>query len=414
MPQLNYKKILMVIGFVVITIGLVWLVWRLFFYRGPTPEEIRQRIIEENISKFPEAGQRQISRTFPQIPELTEEEIRQRRLQDTAQGGEVKTLPVTQDKVLDPVPVPGAEAVVAYDPDEGYFYKITEDGEKILMTDDRFYKVRAVTWSKGGDRAIIEYPDGSNILYDFTKRKAVTLPKEIVQPEFTPSEAIVAKTESDDPDKNWLIYMEKDGTVKFVEDLGRYGSRVQTEVSPNELFIALHYKPLGIDKAEVFFLGKNKENFKSFVVDGFSFRGRFSPDGTRLLYSVLREQEGYRPSLWVVSASEATIGQNKKRLNIDTWVHKCTFSENNPRFIYCGVPEELPENIGLLPAGYSQTKDVFYRVDLSTGISKLIAIPADENGRMAVSVVDIWLDKDEEGLYFWDAYTGKVFKIRLR
>ncbi len=414
MNNINYKKILIVLGFVVLAFGIGFLVWRLFFYSGPSEEEIIQNIIQQNTLPLPQAGERRTTVTLPETRRLTEEEIAEKRLQETAQGGEVKTLPVTPDTVLDPMPVPGDRALVAYDPDEGLFYKITEDGRKILMTDDKFYEVQAVTWSKGGDKAVIEYPDGSNILYDFSKRKSITLPKEIVQPEFTETEAIVAKTESENLDENWLIYMDKSGSVSFVEDLGRFGGRVQTEVSPNELFIALHYKPLGIDKAEVFFLGKNKENFKSFVVDGFSFKGKFSPDGRKLLYSVIRESEEYRPSLWIVDATEASIGRNKKRLNVDTWVHKCVFSSINTRILYCGVPDELPPNIGILPAGYSDTKDSIYRIDLSTGYASLIAVPADEKGVLDVSVLDIWLSKDERSLYFWDAKSGKVYRIRLK
>jgi hypothetical protein len=337
------------------------------------------------------------------------------KVDQVAQGGLTSLLPLNENRVVGATRTGDGQDVLFYDPESGQFYRLSNDGQtKVLMTDEKFYAVQSVSWSDNKSKAVLEFPDGANIIYDFTSRRSVTLPPETVDHVFAPkSDELAFKLETPNEEDNWLVITDSQGgNAAFIEPVGDRGNLVQVAYSPNEDVVALYHEPIGASQEEIFMIGKSGENFKSFVVDGLNFQGRFSPDGQRLLYSVVSLQDNYKPSLWIIDVRGMSVGLNKFPLNLQTWVNKCTFSKNN-RHVYCAAPRQLDSGVGLSVGAEKFTSDVFYRVDLDTGLKKLLAEPANESGPVDVAVTDIWLDSSEQYLFFWDSRTGGIFRLEL-
>ncbi|EKD43239.1 MAG: hypothetical protein ACD_72C00397G0002, partial [uncultured bacterium] len=58
-----------------------------------------------------------------------------------------------------------------YNANDGKFYHLTADGQIKTLSDQTFYNVQQVTWAKNNDKAVLEYPDNSKIIYNFEKQK---------------------------------------------------------------------------------------------------------------------------------------------------------------------------------------------------------------------------------------------------
>lgn len=417
LPELNYKKIGLVALFVIITFGLIFLIVRVFFTSDDVPVGQVPGGTEFPGGQLPGIGDGTPTR-IPEIDNRTPFEIaRGLQVSDTAQGGKTLVLPVNATRVVSPTPTRGGQDVAFYDPFDGHFYRLSADGQnKTLLTDEKFFTVSNVTWSANKDRAVIEYPDGSNILYDFATRQKATLPKEVEDPAFSSQgDNLAFRIDTGSEDDNWLIITDEDGNnAQFIEPVGNKGDQVDVMFSPDERVVALYSEPTSAGSTEVYPLGKSGENFKSISVDGLNFTGAYSPDGERILYSVVAGDSGFLPELWVVDGKGSNIGRNKFDLKLQTWVEKCTFTENS-RVVYCAVPETLPEGAGLSPFELLETKDNIYRIDLDTGIKKLLALPITPSGEVAtLAVTSVWLDKSEANLFMWDALTGGVYKIQLK
>ena len=82
--------------------------------------------------------------------------------------------------------------------------------------------------------------------------------------------------------------------------------------------------------------------------------------------------------------------------------------------VYCAVPRNLGSSSGFDDNSLSFTDDVFYRIDLETGLKKLIAEPANQQGLVSVAVTEIWLSSNEQYLFFWDANTGQIYRMQLQ
>ncbi|MFH1822933.1 MAG: hypothetical protein ABH830_04500, partial [Patescibacteria group bacterium] len=106
-------------------------------------------------------------------------------------------------------------------------------------------------------------------------------------------------------------------------------------------------------------------------------------------------------------AQGEAIGSDRKNLKVETWASKCTF--NSETDLYCAVPNELPAGAGLFPELAETTTDYLYKIDIRTGLKKLIAIP-DESYSMS----DLIISQDGRYLYFTDNATMSIHKIELK
>jgi len=336
-------------------------------------------------------------------------------------GGEVKNISpkadggLTQTTELNHLPSLGVTLagngsdLQYYDQEDGKFYRLTKDGKVSLLTDKVFHQVDKIFWSPDKNKAILKYPDGSNIIYDFSTNRQITLPAHWKDFDFSPDGSkIVMKSLGLDPNNRWLAISNIDGSnAQRIEDLGQNDETVYPAWSPNNQIIAMYTEGLDLDRQEVFFIGLHNENFKSTIIDGRGFEPKWSPSGDKLLYSVYSSKNNLKPMLWLVNASGDNIGSGRTSLNVETWADKCVFA--NQLDLYCAVPQKLEDGAGLFPEMAKNTKDNLYKIDLQTGLKKLIAIP---DGNFSMS--DMTISENGYYLYFTDQTTKTLHQIKLK
>lgn len=297
-----------------------------------------------------------------------------------------------------------------YSPEDGRFYRVNPDGSVTTLSDKQFLNVENISWAKKNDEAILEFPDGSNVLYNFTTARQITLPKHWQDFDFSPDDSnIVAKSIGLDPSNRYLIVSAPNGNeAKAIEPLGQNAELAISKWSPNNQVIAFAKtgKPQPEGAEEIYLIGENRDNFKSLIVPGRGFEPNWSPTGKQILYSVYHERDDLRPSLWVSGGVGDSIGENRRGLNLKTWASKCVWKNENE--LYCGVPQSLEAGAGLAPDQFFDGPDDLYHVDLRTGVSVKIGTP--EQSRPIRNPV---LSADRSQLLFIDARTGRVYSYVL-
>ena len=407
----RYQKLFIIIIFLGICFLIGYFIWSLFF-KTSEPEIL----IDENgqiISNFPDiatgtqaiidgTGQTDLpfEPTTPIIPLPNDSSL-------TAGGGVTVAQKLGDDKASNST-LSADGGVQYYNEADGKFYKIDKDGNAILLSDKVFFSVDNVTWAPGKDKAILEYPDGRKILYNFETEKQASLPSHWQDFSFSPdSNQLVSKSIGLDPSNSWLVISNDDGSkAKAIEKIGTNANIVYPAWSPAQQIVGLYTGGVDFNRQEIFFIGQNEENFKSTIIEGRGLEFQWSSDGDRLLYSVWNTEDNLNPRLWLVSAAVDSIGQGRRSLDFMTWAHKCTFATNSE--VYCAVPESLPEGAGLFPELADQTKDILYKIDLTTGAKKLLAIPDG-----AYNVSEIMVPENQSVLYFTDKKTNELYKVDL-
>jgi len=415
----RHKKLFLILAFLVLVFLIGYFIWQLFFKTtsplGPsgsnvgTPGTLPSAGLGGGIGgEITGSGNLPGDQVGGQIlgsgatgPGITEPN-------NIAVGGLTETTIMSDAPVLDPT-ISSNGTVQYYNRSDGYFYRLDKNGNLIKLSDKVFYQVSNVTWAPNKDQAILEYPDGSKILYNFNTNKQVSLPDHWEEFSFSPSsDKIVAKSLGLDPENNWLVVSNNDSSqAKALETLGNYADTVYPSWSPNNQIVAMYTKGVDFDRQEIFFVGLNDENFKSTIVEGRGFQYQWSTTGDRLLYSVYHTRDDLKPRLWIVDAKSDTISQNRRSFDLQTWANKCTFASNTE--IYCAVPETLERGAGLFPELADKTKDDLYKIDLSTGTKKLIAVP---DGTYNIS--QIMVPTAQDILYFTDKQTGLIYSVKLR
>jgi len=297
-----------------------------------------------------------------------------------------------------------------YNPEDGRFYRVNADGSITAITEKQFFNVDTVSWASKSDKAILEFPDGRNIFYDFAQNRQVTLPKHWEGFSFSPDDTqIAAKAIGLDPSNRFLFVANADGNeARAIEPLGDNGDKTMVNWSPNTQVIAFAQtgKPQADGAQEIYLVGENHENFKSLIVPGRGFVPNWSPAGQQILYSVYHERDQLKPSLWVSGGSGDQIGEDRRSLNLNTWADKCVWSDEST--LYCGVPQTLDPGAGLAPDRFAGTPDDLYRIDLKTGVSLKINTP-DQIHPIKQPV----LSGDKSHLVFTDAVTGRLYEYAL-
>jgi hypothetical protein len=277
------------------------------------------------------------------------------------------------------------------------------------LTDQQFYNVQKVTWAKTTDKAVLEYPDGSKIVYDFNLKKQTTLPKHWEDFSFSgDGTQIAAKSLGLAPENRWLVTTKDDGSgTTLIEPLGENADRVTVDWSPSRQTVAFSQtgQALGTDRREVLFVGLNGENFKSAVVEGLDFVPQWSPTGQKLLYSVDSARSDFKPELWIVNAYGDNIGSGRQNLNIATWADKCSFGSDD--LLFCAVPRDLPQGAGMAPDVAKDSYDDLYKIDLKTGTK--VPIPLDQDYHLS----NLSYDAVKNTVYFTDQSRTGIFEAKL-
>lgn len=256
-----------------------------------------------------------------------------------------------------------------YNAQDGKFYRIDENGDVVPLSDQAFYGVKEVSWGNADDRAILEFPDGSNILFSFKDSRQITLPKHWEDFEFSQDDGkIVAKSVGNNESNRFLVVANPDGSdAEAVQELGDNADKVHTTWSPNQQVVAYSFTgdPIGADREQVILVGKNQENLPGLITEGRGFSPNWSPNGGSLAYSVYTSSNGYLPELWITSGNGDTINKNRRRVELNTWVEKCTW--RNETTMYCAVPEYLEPGAALQPTVAQRGNDRLFRIDVTSG-----------------------------------------------
>lgn len=408
----KYKKVFMIIGFIAIVFILGYFIYSLFF--APTiapPAEQGPTATTTAGGGLPQAGKGtgQIVKPGGESGLPLPGEEAGKTPSQTANGGLTKTTPLGDKTGLGATLDPDGSDLRYYNQDDGKFYRVDDNGNTSLLSEKVFHSIEKIVWSPDKNKAILEYPDGANIIYDFSSDKQITLQKHWKDFDFSPDgKQIVMKSMGLNPDNRWLAIINDDASkVRALESLGDKDATVYPSWSPNNQMVAMYTEGVDFDRQEVFFVGLNNENFKSTIVEGRGFQPKWAPEGDRLLYSVYSSANNYKPLLWIVNANGDSIGSGRKSLGVETWADKCAFASESD--LYCAVPENLEEGAGMMPELAKTTKDNLYKIDTRTGLKKLVAVP-DENFNMS----NLIISQNGNNLYFTDATTKKLHKIQLK
>ncbi len=394
----NLKKILLVILFIVVVFGAGYAIYAVFFKAEKPPEIVAPPAAEER----------------PTIPARLPGAVEMER--PAVVGAPLATGGMADIPAIETAPTIGANVAQGgeinyYNASDGKFYKINEDGSIEVLSDKIFYNVVKVTWSPDGSQAILEYPDGSNILYNFKTQKQATLPKHWQEFDFSPNgNKIVAKSIGMDASNRWLITADPDGTnAQTIEHLGNIANLVQVDWSPNGQIIAFakDIDNMGITSQNILFIGLKGENFKSITVPGVKFEGQWSPTGSKILYSATSQASNYLPLLWIINADLSNIGANRRSLGINTWARKCAFANENT--LYCAIPQNLRRGAGLSPDLAKTSPDSIWKINLTTGQKTIVITPS-----VLMNMNSLSVSADENYLYFVDGLTNTIRKIKLK
>lgn len=415
--QLPLKRLGLVCGFLLVTAGLGYGLWYFFFRPVPAPTPALEAFPN---NRLPRAGGASSTGTTPPPPGS----FPTARI-NPSNGGASQNAndePLTPPKTLQSVvvatdittpvsAVPGNRGVGRfYDPKDGRFYYSLPDGGKTPLSNKQFFGVSDVTWGKSSDKAIMNFPDGSKVFYDFTSDSQAILPFYWENIDFSPQDdKIIAKSLGKSASNRFLVIASPDGTsAQAIEELGNNQSKVQISWSPNDQIVAFSHTgaPLGQDRESILLVGKQHENFPSLITDGRGFLPNWSPSGQILAYSVYKADNGYRPTLWVSGASPDSVNAGRRHLDIFTWADKCAWQSET--ILLCGVPAELGEGAGLQRELFDTGPDLLYRIDVTTGQAVVLG-PIEGNG----AVKSIAIAPGDSTAFVTEKRTGKLFRISL-
>jgi len=406
----KYKRVFLILTFLLFVSGIAYLLYLYFFkpsFTAEPPEQPTTTGQGGRLTPSPEGPGQIITEPGGEGGVPTTEEIVE--ASEKAEGGLTKSPKVSEAPVLKPVLDANGNDINYYNRSDGKFYRLNADGQAVALSDKVFHNVENITWSPTGQKAVLEYPDGSNIVYNFNTGKQATLPKHWEDFDFSPQgDKLIMKSIGLDVENRWLAISNDDGSgSKPLEFIGKNAYKVIPSWSPNEKIVAMYTKDLDFNRQEVFFVGQNKENFKSTIVEGRGFDPMWAKDGERLAYSVYELSGEMKPELWVVDADSDTIGSNRKKLNIQTWASKCTFADKET--MYCGVPEYLEEGSGLFPEMAKNTRDNLFRINVRSGEKELVAIPEGN-----YNMNNLVISQDGKNLYFTDSQDSFMHKIEIK
>jgi hypothetical protein len=327
-----------------------------------------------------------------------------------ANGGATITTLLTNTTIENPT-VTKDGSIAYYDPADGKFYTIDANGNVVALSQKTFPKAENITFNIGATEAVIEYPDGSNILYNFDTAQQVTIPTHWEDFSFSDDGAdLVAKSIGTDESNRALVITSADGSsTKVIAALGANDDKVTANWSPDGNVVAFSATGTSssgtFGRQEIYLIGKDGSAVGSLYVDGTSFRAIWTTDGKHILYSVADPANGYKAALWYADGRGDRNGDSRRKMGIQTTVNKCTFATST--IAYCAVPRNMPSGGGNPSMDIDEYDDV-YKLDVSTGNARLVAIPA-----AATKMFNLSVSPDGSSLYYADGF-GRLNVIRLQ
>lgn len=325
-----------------------------------------------------------------------------------AQGGPTQIRQLTSGEVLSPVSS-GSNRARFYDPNDGLIYDISADGEIEPISVTPFPEAENAIFDNNGNQVILEFPDGSNIIYNISQNKQITMPSHWEEFDFSTTGTEVVAKSINDSTNGQIIALRSDGSqATVIADMGQNANKVDIEWSPNGNFVALSETGpalAGFGRRSYLLIDQNGNAPGSIIADGQNFSSKWTPDSRSIVYSTTDPNNADRPSLWITSASGDSIGTDRKKIDLETWIDKCTFRDNS--VMLCAVPREIEDFVDF-DYRFNDSIDDLYEVNLLTGRVNLLA-ESTQNIRM----FDLSVSSDRSQLFFKDQI-GRLNTIQLR
>jgi Tol biopolymer transport system component len=416
---LPWKTIILVAGFVVLVAGIGLALYFLFYqplFTPPATEPIKPegptgQLPIAGQGKTPIAGNETSTGNLATNNALITKTPTQpnQKPSDIAAGGLTKVTDILYGQTPSTSLDATGNGLMAYDAQTGKFYRLKTDGTKEDLTDKIFKDVKNITWAPKAEKAILEFPDGSNILYNFKNKQQITIPKNWTEFSFSADENQIAFKDLDpNPERQFLSIANADGSnQKYLEVLGTKVNQVKVGISPNNQFVATLAEAGAGDFNKLYFIGQNQENFRALDLNGTNAVLRYAPDGSHLVYSSQNAANDHKPSLNIVEAAGDRIGFNHQSLGLNTWADKCTFAGTTE--MYCAVPKEMPSGAGWYRELADNVSDYIYKINLATGAKSFIANP-----EYNYNIENMQVSSDGTTLFFTDKATKTLHKIQLK
>lgn len=418
LANLPLKKIIFAVGFIIIAVAAGIGIYYLFF-RAPA-EVVPEEEVVTPPGQLPEIptealpgeavvpGEEELP-TVGVIPETITKIEAPTGVDTVARGGITSVSTNFPNVAKDVTIAEGQNNPYLYNPRDGFFYEVNTFGTQTKISDKSYPNVDNISWNPNGNQAILEFPDGSNILYDFNTGRQTTLPQSWQEFEFNDQGTKIAfKDVNTNLDYNWLAVSDPDGSrQKYIEPLGNSGERFEVNWSKTGNVVATYYSAKDSTTTEIFLVGQNDENYRSIDARGFGVQAKWVPDGKRMIYNSYSIDTDNKPMLHIVDAYGDRVGYNHNDLGLNTWIDKCTFEGEST--MYCGVPKYLPDNAGFQPSVADTIPDYIYKIDLATGAKTIIAEP-----EFTYTVDSMEVSQDGKYLYFTDKATGALHYIQLK
>jgi len=405
------KKILIILIFLLVAMGVGYGIYYVFFRVSPgslvAPVEKPQGTLPGVIT----GPGGQIVTSTSNLPNIITDETISAPL-IINQKSIVPDVKIVKQNITNPeAVVPSADGGLKYfNRGQSGFYQIKADGEVAPLTDKKFTGVNKVIWSADTNKAILQYPDGYSVFYDFNTKQQATLPSNWSNFSFSPDgQKIAFVTDGILEDSRWLAMSRPDGTeIEKIEPVGVNGDKVIVNWSPNNQVVAFARtgEPQGGYLQEIYLIGMQGENFPSLIVNGQNFESKWSPNGQQLLYSVYTNEANYSPTLWITEAQGDNIGRNNHSLQLNTWADKCAFAPDG-QSVYCGIPTSLRAGSGMWGGESWRTTDYLYKINLASGERSVL----DYSGQYNIS--DLKISADGKKLYFTDHISDSLEEVQL-
>lgn len=325
-----------------------------------------------------------------------------------ANGGLTSSIVLTTSAIVSPQT--SGRGVTYYDPNDGRFYRINAQGEVEAIEGLNYPGADRVAIAPDTNKAVVEFPDGANIIVDLANKTQQTLPAHWQEFYFSPdSSEIAAKSMPADVNNRALILTSSDGsTTSVVAALGENANKVHPSISPVKDIVAFSATGAGgtsFGQNTLYLVTPDGQARSSIVVNGSAFESIWAPNGSNFIYSVADSGDEYRPSLWYSDKRGDRQGAIRLRIPLKTTADKCVFADDST--LYCAVPREAPAGSGA-DASLFRGGDSLIKVSLPSGSTSTLAELVLET-----SMENLSLSPDGSSLYYTDRL-GRLSVMKLR
>lgn len=174
------KRLLIFILLILVVVGVLVMIWFLFFQ----PLFVKPPTTNENVNVNVNTG------VLPNVNVVDPSTLNVNRavnagagilpeIGEIANGDLTRTRQLTSTAVTEPRIGADGSTILYYDAATGQFMRLDPaTGESVAIIQQKFPQVEEVTWSPDSTKAVLEFPDLSKIIYDFSSQQQTSLPSE--------------------------------------------------------------------------------------------------------------------------------------------------------------------------------------------------------------------------------------------